>query len=157
MMATCSVCNGTGQETFDEGGQLVSDACYHCSTTGEVDEETALHDRLKEVAYTLAYQEEKEYRKAMNEDPDGNGYDLHAYENMMHPEEYFRARVWDRVYDYSYKLFFLSMEAKLLLIAWNELPPEPKTLLDEFDKTPTHIQDAEIKIIESSSTDEIPF
>ena len=67
----CSRCHGEGYQVFDEDDRRVEDACYHCGTTGEVDEETDFHDRLYAVADTLARREEAEYRKAVNDDPVG--------------------------------------------------------------------------------------
>lgn len=127
-MATCRNCHGEKRVWVEEEGHPqggVYDACYHCGNTGVVDEETDFHDRLLSVAATLAYQQESDYRKACNEDPDGDGYDLHAAENMMHTSDYFRARVYERTYHIAEELAGRSRDEQELLVAWNELPPMP--------------------------------
>lgn len=129
------------------------DSCYHCGETGQVDSETDFHDRLFSVAGTLAYQKESEYRKAANEDPDGDGYDLGGYENGMMPHDYFRTRVWDRQYEIAQELAALPREDQELLVAWNELPPEPITKQEpEPQAAPIHRPPA--AVIED---DNIPF
>jgi hypothetical protein len=135
-MAKCSRCQGEGRETYDEDGRTVSDVCYHCAGSGKVDEETDFQDRLGAVASSIAYTMERDYRKACNEDPDGDGYDLGAYENGMMPFDYFRSRVWDRTYEIAEKLSHLTLSEQEFLIAWNEQEPEhvapaPKPSLPE--------------------------
>lgn len=119
-MATCSKCQGTGRETYDEDERRVTDACYHCGTTGQVEDEVDWSDRLHMVALTLAEREEREYRKAADEDPQGDGYDLYAAENMMSTWDYFRSRVWDRAYSIGEKLVAMDLPSQQLLVAWNE-------------------------------------
>lgn len=119
----CSQCQGVGYQYYDEDGRTVRDACYHCETTGQVDEDTYFRDRLLNVAHSLAYWAEAEYRKACNDDPDGDGYDLGAYENQMSPWDYFRTRVWDRESDIMAKLEELPKETQEVLVAWNEYSP----------------------------------
>lgn len=121
-MATCSKCLGTGQVIYDEDGRRITDACYHCSTTGQVDEDIAWCDRLHDVALALAEREEREYRKVSNEDPQGDGYDLFAAENMMSTWDYFKTRVWDRAYKISEKLGEMDLASQQLLVGWNEQP-----------------------------------
>jgi hypothetical protein len=118
----CSQCNGEGYETIEEDGRYFQDACYHCGTTGEVDEETDFRDRLHRVASVLAYEQEREYRHWVNSDPDGDGYDLGAAENMMSTYDYFRARVWEREPEIMEKLLAMSQEDQQFLVAWNEYP-----------------------------------
>lgn len=129
----CSRCGGSGYESYDEDGRMVTDACYHCGTTGEVDEETDWHDRLMRVASTLAYQQESEYRKACDNDPEGDGYDLHAAENMMRTSDYFLARVYERQYTIAEELSKLDPDMQSVLVAWNEQPQE--SLLTRFNKS----------------------
>ena len=119
----CSQCQGAGYQYYDEDGRTVRDACYHCGTTGQVDEDTYFRDRLLNVAHNLAYGKEAEYRKACNEDPDGDGYDLGAHENQMSPWDYFRTRVSDHEPDIMAELEQLPKEMQEVLIAWNEYSP----------------------------------
>ncbi len=122
-MATCSRCQGEGEESYEEDpGRMVTDVCYHCGGSGQVDEETDFHDRLHAVAATLAYQKESEYRKACDSDPDGDGYELCAAENGYRSYDYFRVRVWERTADIAQELAQRPREDQELLVAWNESP-----------------------------------
>lgn len=120
-MAICSRCQGEGEETYDEDGRTVTDVCYHCAGSGKVDDETDFHDRLLSVASAIAYVMESDYRRAVNSDPEGDGYDLGGYENGMMPYDYFRSQVWNRSYDVAEKLSAMSQADQELLIAWNEM------------------------------------
>lgn len=124
-MLDCRRCGGSGEDCYDEDDRRIVDVCYHCAGSGKVDEETDYHDRLHNVASALAYQAEVEYRKACDSDPEGEGYDFRAAENMMHARDYFMARVYDRTEEIMGQLLERSSEDQDLLIAWNELPPEP--------------------------------
>jgi len=119
-MPDCRQCQGTGREVYDEDDRRVEDACYHCGTTGKVDDDTDFRDRLSAVASTLAYQIESDYRKWVNDDPDGDGYDLGGYENGLMPGDYFRCNVWTRGYEIAEKLSQLPISDQEFLVAWNE-------------------------------------
>ena len=122
-MAKCSQCQGEGEVWEPEDGHPqggVYDVCYHCGGEGTVDEETDFHDRLQRVASTLAYQKESDYRRAVNSDPDGDGYDLGAYENGMMPSDYFRVRVWERTDEIARELADRPRAEQELLVSWNE-------------------------------------
>lgn len=121
-MAKCSRCAGSGSETYDEDNRMVTDVCYHCSGTGEVEPEVDLHDRLMRVAYALALQAETEYRDACNNDPDGDGYDLGAAENMLSVHDYFRSRVEDRQYKFGDQLRNVDSAIQKILLDWHEKP-----------------------------------
>lgn len=119
-MAQCSRCQGEGKESYEEDGRMVTDTCYHCGGEGVVDEETDFHDRLHAVANTLAYQQEQEYRRWCESDPDGDGYDLCAAENGYQTYDYFRVRVWERAADIAQELAERPRAEQELLVAWNE-------------------------------------
>ncbi len=121
-MSTCSHCQGEGFQTYEEDGRMVRDSCYHCAESGEVDEDTDFLDRLVQVAATLAYQVEREYRQACNNDPDGDGYDLCAAENGLSSFDYFRCRVWERTDTIAAQLGGMPREMQEVLVAWNEQP-----------------------------------
>lgn len=123
-MAICPKCLGEGELSYEEDGRIVTDACYHCSTSGQVDDETFFHDQLHAVANTLAYQDESEYRRYLdsNDNAEGEPYYFHAAENMMSAEDYFRTRVWDREYEIEQSLHKMTREQQEVLVAWNELP-----------------------------------
>jgi hypothetical protein len=87
-----------------------------------VDDDVDWHDRLHQVALTLAEDQEREYRKACNEDPQGDGYDLHAAENMMSTWDHFRSQVWDRAARIGEALSDMDLPSQQLLVAWNETP-----------------------------------
>lgn len=122
-MVKCSKCDN-GKVTYDEDGRTVTDVCYHCLGSGSIDEDTHFHDRLGNVGKTLAYLAESEYRQWRNEDPEGEGYDFCAAENMMTSYDYFTARCWDRESEIQDKLLAMPLADQELLIAWNELPLE---------------------------------
>jgi hypothetical protein len=73
------------------------------------------------AAGTIAYQIESEYRKTCDSDPDGDGYELRAAENMMTTFDYFRSRVWDRQYEIARELSGMSLADQEFLIAWEKL------------------------------------
>jgi len=151
----CHRCSGTGYEEYEEDGRIVGDACYHCGKTGEIDEEQHWQDQLASVATTLAINEEREYRKSCNENPDGEGYDFCAAENMMTSYDYFQVRVWDRERAIMEKLLSLPLADKELLVAWNEMPyelPIQKNvlLIDEFQRCSPEVQADCLKIVEFS-------
>lgn len=117
----CSRCQGEGSDSYEEDGRLVTDPCYHCSGTGEVDEETYFHDRLHAVARSLAYREENDYKNACNDDPMGDGYELMAAENGVCSYDYFCSRVWDRTAEIGKTLSEMPRELQEVYVAWNEM------------------------------------
>ncbi len=143
-MKTCRQCQGSGQDSY-------VGSCYHCCETGQVDDETDFHDRLHAVASTLAGLEESDYRKACNEEPQGDGYNLHAYENQMTPSDYFRSRVWGRTDKIAAKLACMPMVHQELLVAWNELPFIPRAV----ETVPITLRSEELA--NPNQEDEIPF
>lgn len=151
-MPVCTRCQGEGYETFEEDDRMVQDACYHCCASGQVDEETHFHDQLMSVAYGLAYDQECDYRKGIDEDPDGDGYDLHAAENMMRPFEYFMSRVYDRQYQIAEQLAEMNLPSQQLLIAWHEQPRESLVV-----KSNQAIQQELTQKVSSLEDEEIPF
>jgi hypothetical protein len=140
----CGQCEN-GWVFWDEDGHTVKDVCYHCNNTGEIDEELYFRDQLRSVAYALASRQERDYRHAVENDPHGDGYDLHAAEHQLTAHEYFQARVNDQAYLIGEHLLEMSRSEQELLIAWNEMPiervekltivPPPDTLRD-FGSTP---------------------
>lgn len=170
-MPDCCRCQGQGKETYDEDGRTVTDVCYHCAGSGKVDEDTDFHDRLHHVASALAYQAESEYRKACDSDPEGDGYNLGAYENGMMPFDYFRCRVLERTPEIAEKLLEMSRSDQEFMIACHEYVPEGKPfvnladmqkpiyLIDELLKTSPEVQDACVAMVEATTLtdDDIPF
>ncbi len=94
-MPACGRCED-GFVEYEEDGRLVRDACYHCSNTGYINDETVFKDLLEHAASIIAEGEVYEWRDARNADPDGEGWDFCAAENGMSGWDYFQARVWDR-------------------------------------------------------------
>jgi hypothetical protein len=157
-MPKCSRCQGTGVDVYDEDDRRVEDTCYHCAGSGHVDEELDFQDRLGCVATSLAYRAESEYRKACNEDPDGDGYDLGAYENQMMPFDYFRSRVWEREYDIMGQLCAMSAADQQFMVAWHEYPWEPP-MPKQPKSEPKQVLAKVVSIFrdEITADDEIPF
>lgn len=119
-MFTCKECNGSGWVSYDEDGRWIEDACYHCSNTGVVDEETHRHDRLVSVAYRLADAKERNNQELINNDPDSEGYATHAAECMLSEYDYFTMRVEEHCQQIAEELHKLPVEMQEVLIAWNE-------------------------------------
>jgi hypothetical protein len=156
-MVTCGNCQGEGSVTWEEDGRNVTDVCYHCAGGGSVDEETDHHDKLHCVATVLATMNEEEYRKAMQADPDGDGYDLDAYENGLMPHDYFRVRVWERVPSIAEALLRMSRQDQELMIAWGELP-FTKWSMAHLPKVAGEVPIEEVPdTVREVDGDEIPF
>lgn len=150
-MPECRTCHGERYEEYEEDGRMVRDACYRCGNTGVVSEEEDFRDRLAGVASVFAYADETAWRKACDEEPDGDGYSLRAAEEMLSTWDYFRSRVWGRTEDILQELLELPIPDQELLVAWNaepyirsayapEPPPKPapvaRPTTDESDDIP---------------------
>ncbi len=126
MKNICSRCNGTGYEEYDENYRTFYDSCYHCGESGYVNEETHWHDQLADVAKSLAYYHVSEMRNHINSDPDGEGWDFHAAENMMTGSDYFQAKCWNYEDIFIQQLMDLPFETQQVLVAWDEFNKEEK-------------------------------
>ena len=125
-MPTCGQCDGEGRVTYEEDGRQVTDACYHCGTTGQIDEDCLWHDHLMECACVLGHAEENEYRTWRDSDHEGEGYDFCAAEHGLRGHEYFSIRCDDRMYEWAPKLADLSLDAQVFLVSWCEdVSPAP--------------------------------
>ena len=139
-MNTCKRCAGSGIESWFEDGRHQQMTCYHCSGGGEVDDETDYQDRLGNVAGTLAYMHVCEMKDRYNSDPEGEGWDFRAAENMMSSRDYFDMHVYDYTCMYAEQLADLPVESQRLLIAWNESPRDTVTIkLDNVQYVPEHL------------------
>ena len=87
----CNNCGGCGIECYDDDDRRVEDVCYHCGGTGKVDEETHFHDMLGRVCNYLGFKKAADYQRGANSDPDGEGFDFMASENMLSSYEYFQS------------------------------------------------------------------
>lgn len=121
-MPKCLRCDGFGYEVHDEDDRRVQDTCYHCAGSGEVEPEVDLQDRLLIVAGALAHTAESEYRKACDNDPHGDGYELGAAENMISVSDYFQSRVMDRQYKFLAQMQTLDFAIQKILLDWHEKP-----------------------------------
>lgn len=126
-MPVCSRCNGQGRDSYEEDNRMVTDACYHCAGSGQVEDEVDLHDRLSKVAYALAHRVETEYRKACDNDPNGDGYDLGAAENMISVEVYFQERVQVSQFEIMNQLESVDSVIQNALLEWHETSKSPAT------------------------------
>ena len=156
-MVTCRRCNGEGYETYEEDGRQVRDACYHCATSGKVDEETDFRDRLISAAEFLGRLDEQEYRHACNDDPNGDGYDLIAAEHGMMAGDYFRSRVWDRGFEIAVKVADLPIpDQEMLLAIYEGWSPDP-WVENVPAVLPSSTFASRLERLEAEEDDEIPF
>lgn len=85
----CGKCGGKGGVTMrDDDGRVERDVCYHCAGSGKIDLETQHHDRMMLVCERLAKLHVAEMRKARDNDPEGEGWEFCAAENMMSVRDY---------------------------------------------------------------------
>jgi hypothetical protein len=109
-MPKCNRCLGMGYDEYEEDGRQIHEACYHCGNTGEISEEEYFHDCLGFIAGGMAYKTVLERKRAMNEDPEGEGFDFCAAENMMTSFDYFEMLVYDYTAPYYNALLNLSKD-----------------------------------------------
>ena len=116
----CVRCDGEGIEYFEEDNRPQSHTCYHCSGSGYVEDDMAFHDKLCQLAVGLATHYVSEMQKDIDSDPDGEGWNFHAAENMMSGRDYFSMKVYDHAAIFSQQLQGFSFEDQKFLIAWEE-------------------------------------
>ena len=112
----CEKCGGSGSESYEEDGRTVSDTCYRCSGSGRVDEETAHHTKLEQVAHIVGAAYVQGWRKSCNEDPEGEGWVFRAAENMMSEHDYTLAMTYEKAAEVGEELSKLSHLAQVALI-----------------------------------------
>lgn len=91
----CQDCDG-GHKDVEEDGRHYRDPCYACGASGRITVEQYNSKRLFGMAEVLGDRIVGKMRKAANSDPDGEGWDFGAAENMMRPYEYTQARVYEQ-------------------------------------------------------------
>jgi ribulose bisphosphate carboxylase small subunit len=111
-MATCGRCDGTGVEVYDEDDRRIESVCYHCSGSGDIDDSTAFYDSLGSVASLMSQSHVREYIRAVNEDPDGEGFAFMAAEDMMTPWELEQSLVYSYTGEFMERLEELSNEVQ---------------------------------------------
>lgn len=119
-MNACTRCGGAGYETYEDDGRMVRDACYHCGTSGHIDDDTLFHDKLAGVASAIAIANVSAMRKARNSDEEGEDWDFCAAENMMSGHDYFRVKVWEETDSILADMDGLDYETQKVLVAWDE-------------------------------------
>ena len=77
---------------------MKNDEEYFLNQAYEEQEYIRRFEDIMSVAYSLAYNEEMQFRHAVDSDPEGDGYNLYAAENMLSSEDYFNIKVNDRQY-----------------------------------------------------------
>jgi hypothetical protein len=119
--------------------------CYHCSTTGYIDEETHFQDQLSGIADTLAAYQVDEIRHAADSDPDGEGFAFRAAENMMSAHDYATELHWSISARYHQMIGDMSRQDQEILVALSKIPntppqravpetlPAPRLYEDEFE------------------------
>jgi hypothetical protein len=173
-MSKCCRCQGQGKESYDDDGRMVTETCWHCAGSGEVEPEVALQDHLLRVAHALAIQEETEYRKARDNDPEGEGYEFCAAEEMMTVHDYFEGRVSDRKFKLTAQMQQLNSSIQNALFEWYEKrlserltkpAPSPNGSKTGYVAAPSHViigaeeirAFQEVNFLEEISKDDIPF
>jgi hypothetical protein len=91
----CTRCSGKGRQYYAEGDRYVADICYGCCGTGRVNEELHLHQRISDLAASLAVSAAGRLRRVCNEKSDGKGWALAATERVMTELEYSTAVLCD--------------------------------------------------------------
>ena len=119
IMAECSYCNGSGIEVYDDEYDsqsqikfLVESDCYHCGGTGSIDDDTAFHDCLESVATIMAQAHVDEFKKRVNQDPDGEDFAFMAAENMATPFDFERCLVYSYVGEFMKRLGSVPFETQ---------------------------------------------
>jgi hypothetical protein len=129
--------------------------CYHCSTTGYIDEETHFQDQLSACGHILAAYEVDRIRTLADSDPDGEGFAFRAAEDMMTVYEYTTMLHWDISARYHQMINEMTRQDQEILVALslipNTPPPEPKREIPETLPAPPHLYDA------ATEGEEIPF
>lgn len=151
MEVRCEKCGGSGTQHYEEDGRNVSDTCYRCSGSGRVDQDTAHHTQMEQVAHILAVSYVDGWRKHCNEDPEGEGWAFRAAEDMMSESDYTKAMTYDKSYEVGEELSKLSHVVQVALI--NHLLPKPKK--EEVKVVATPIP-API-VVKDVEDDDIPF
>lgn len=150
MNVKCEKCQG-GRQYYQEDGRNVSDVCYRCGGSGWVDEETAHHTKMEQVALHLADAYVREYRKACDNDPEGEGWVFRAAENMMSAEDYTKGMVYDKQCEFGEELAHLprSLQSALIYAICPTKEEKPGKTLGEVMK--------DIGVAMPTSDDDIPF
>ena len=163
-MNACTRCGGAGYETYEDDGRMVRDACYHCGTSGHIDDDTLFHDKLAGVASAIANANVSAMRKARNSDEEGEDWDFCAAENMMSGHDYFRVKVWEETDSILADMDGLDYETQKVLVAWDEYNHEQNIMnaaLRSKEKTYTISRMSEVAyespVLSLIESDDIPF
>jgi len=109
----CGRCGGSGsQRSLDsyEEARGIEDPCYHCSNTGWVDAETAVHDAMEGVAFRLA----SAHVDALGAPEDG--WDCYAAEHGMSAWDYKHGLVYEYAYEFSARLAAMTREEQKYML-----------------------------------------
>lgn len=181
-MPDCGRCGGDGYTYQEEDGRSFREACYHCGTSGKIDEETLFEDDFAAVVEHLAYIRVSAWQKDINNSPDGEDLSFIAAENMCSVQEIIEGKFYSFKEDIAKELEGLSRGLKEDLITMYERFTKPvkpvqtpaPAKVEEVTETETYqcmpgakISVEEIQPNESSTTsvpvvpydpdDDIPF
>lgn len=98
---------------------MKNDEEYFLNQAYEEQEYIRRFEDIMSVAYSLAYNEEMQFRHAVDSDPEGDGYNLYAAENMLSSEDYFKIKVNDRQYKIADLIHEMDSYTQQVLIAWH--------------------------------------
>ncbi|CAB4196675.1 hypothetical protein UFOVP1290_195 [uncultured Caudovirales phage] len=162
-MVKCSRCDGEGFVEFEEDGRYYRDVCYHCGTTGSVDDEVDLSDRLSYIAVDMA----TKYVAEMKRNRDQNGPEDWAFcaaENMLTEAEYTNGHIMDQSHIMREELSKLSEAARYALVDLidglnkRHIPMGPDTIPVRVECLPSYNVEAPMCAeLEFDNDSDIPF
>jgi hypothetical protein len=123
----CPKCQGVGEVTFEEDGRQVTDACYHCQRTGQIDPEQMWADTVAALAAELAHavvaNREASWNAAFKRGEVDEPWDFAAAENGISAYDY-RIECENAETDKLMRLF-AEYDRSLLEVLVDKVLPKP--------------------------------
>ena len=124
-MVTCRCCGGEGGlrslDPYEEERGIL-DPCYHCGGSGSVDEDTADADEVEDMLMSLAYDRAYEWRRAVDSDPEGEGFAFRAAESGLSTYDYLTGRAYVELVDVQARYESMTETERAVLLAWHRGP-----------------------------------
>jgi hypothetical protein len=116
-MNICTPCNGIGSiEEPDDNYGYIRDVCYHCSGSGQVDNETELNDQLNLLVQIMTDIKFESWLDSIQNFNDGEDIEFMAAENMCSVDEIKESRRYDIAYSIGDELSKLLPDTLELLL-----------------------------------------